>query len=202
MSPTTKPLLQIRKYPNRRYYDTTRSCHVTLQDIFNLVREGHDVFITDSRNEEDITNLVLLQVLLERDPPKLDLFPSAFLHTMIRTNRQHMRSFFERVYGPIMQMMSASQKQWDHYLRQAMGGTMMSPLEWANRLMKPWTEATFAPERNGDKRSGPPPAGPAEQEPTRDEMEELRAQLAEISRRIESLAAERQPRRRAAKNER
>ena len=69
-------VLQIKKYPNRRYYDATRSCHVTLQEVYDLVRDGQDVCVTDSRTGEDITNLNLMQDMLEKDQPKLDVFPS------------------------------------------------------------------------------------------------------------------------------
>ena len=46
--------LDIRKYPNRRYYDATRSRHLTLPEIRNLIRDGYDVTVTDSRSGADI----------------------------------------------------------------------------------------------------------------------------------------------------
>ncbi|HZV34316.1 MAG TPA: polyhydroxyalkanoate synthesis regulator DNA-binding domain-containing protein, partial [Verrucomicrobiae bacterium] len=54
--------LDIRKYPNRRYYDVTRSQHLTLEDIRELVREGHDIRVTDSKTSADITPKVLAQI--------------------------------------------------------------------------------------------------------------------------------------------
>ena len=60
-------VIQIKKYPNRRYYDTSNSRHVTLQEMHDLIVSGKDICVTDSRNGDDITNLVLTQILLERD---------------------------------------------------------------------------------------------------------------------------------------
>jgi len=94
----TPQLLQIRKYPNRRYYDTTRSRHVTLRNLYELVRDGHTVKVADSRTGEDITNAILLQVLLNRAPSKLELLPSAFLHQMLRAERQDLRLLVEEQF--------------------------------------------------------------------------------------------------------
>lgn len=56
--------LEIRKYPNRRYYDVTRSQHLTLEDIRSLVRENYDIRVTDSKSGSDITAKVLAQIIL------------------------------------------------------------------------------------------------------------------------------------------
>ena len=57
--------LNIRKYPNRRYYDTTRSRAITLEEIHQFIRDGHEVQITDSKTDEDITAQILAQIILE-----------------------------------------------------------------------------------------------------------------------------------------
>src|SRR3990172_5532526 len=137
-------VIQIKKYPNRRYYDATNSRHVTLQELHDLIVSGKDICVTDSRNGEDITNLLLTQILLERDEPKLDLFPSSVLHMMIRSNRQALRSTMERFFGPFLGLVSTSQKQFDAYLRQAMQTNVSSPMEWANRMMQAFSGVSQA----------------------------------------------------------
>ena len=106
-------VVQIKKYPNRRYYDATHSRHLTIQEVHGLIASGRDVCVTDSRNGDDITNLVLTQIILEQEEPKLDLFPSSVLHLMIRSNRQVLRSSMERFFGPFLELLSSSQKQFD-----------------------------------------------------------------------------------------
>ena len=131
-----REVLQIKKYPNRRYYDATRSQHVTLHDVHDLILAGKDVCITDSRTNEDITNLVLTQILLEKDQPKLDIFPTSIFHMMIRSNRQMLRGYVDRFFAPMLSMMATSQKHFEQFVRSASGGAFMSPVEWTNRMME------------------------------------------------------------------
>ena len=84
--PFVADVLQIRKYPNRRYYDATRSRHVKLLDIRKAVQAGCSVCVRDSRTGEDITNQVLGQVILHADGAKLSVIPSEVLHYMIRSD--------------------------------------------------------------------------------------------------------------------
>ncbi|GIW88751.1 MAG: hypothetical protein KatS3mg108_3075 [Isosphaeraceae bacterium] len=80
------PPIRIRRYPNRRFYDRSRGRYVTLQEIEQLVLDGHLIEVTDSRDGSDITRQILTQILSERHPRKLDMFPVAMLHSIIRAN--------------------------------------------------------------------------------------------------------------------
>lgn len=90
--------VEIRKYPNRRYYNTRESRHITLQEICDLVREGHDIRVTDSRSGEDITGAVLTQILLELESPKLAFFPTSLLQHLIRINTGFLDNFAESYF--------------------------------------------------------------------------------------------------------
>src|SRR4051812_28138424 len=90
--------LVIRKYPNRRYYDSTRSRHVTLEDIHTLIRDGYDVQVTDSRSGQDITGRVLTQIIVELDSPKLDVFPVPLLHKLLRSSEQLVTDFVQKYF--------------------------------------------------------------------------------------------------------
>ncbi len=83
LSPTGQTI-RIRKYPNRRLYDTTRSTHLTHDDVLRLVRAGHRVAISDSRTDADITNAVLLQILVARDPVAIATIPSEQVFALCR----------------------------------------------------------------------------------------------------------------------
>lgn len=176
-------VIQIKKYPNRRYYDATNSRHVTLQEVHDLVVSGKDICVSDSRNGEDITNLVLTQILLEQDEPKLDLFPSSVLHMMIRSNRQVLRSSMERLYGPFQGLLSSSQKQFDAYLRQAMKTNAASPMEWANRMMQAFSGNPTSPAPNASH----PPQPRAETQELDPSLDLLRDQLTALQHRVEKL---------------
>jgi polyhydroxyalkanoate synthesis repressor PhaR len=112
-SASTGPL-QIRKYSNRRLYDSTRSRHITADELYQLVRDGHDVVVTDSASGADITHQVLTQMILERDSPKLEVFPTTLLHEIIRANQQMWRRFVEQWLNGLT---SAITQQADAYAR-------------------------------------------------------------------------------------
>jgi polyhydroxyalkanoate synthesis repressor PhaR len=78
--------VRIRKYPNRRLYDTSRSRHLTHDGVIALVAEGRMVQVTDSRSGADITNAVLLQILIERDPAKVAAIPSELVLRAMRAD--------------------------------------------------------------------------------------------------------------------
>ena len=177
-------VIQIKKYPNRRFYDATHSRHVTIQDVHDLIVSGKNVCVADSRNGDDITNLVLTQILLEQDEPKLDLFPSSVLHLMIRSDRQVLRSSMERLFGPLLGLFASSQKQFDAYLRQAMQANVTSPIEWAGRMMQAFSGAPPTP----NPVVAPPPEPPPEGQTTEESLDDLRDQLAALQRRVEELS--------------
>ena len=103
--------LDIRKYPNRRYYDTTHSRHLTLEEIRNLIGDGYDIKVTDSKTGADITAQVLTQIILELETPKIASFPVALLLRMIRSNDQVVRDFVETYFNQAFKAYSEYQKQ-------------------------------------------------------------------------------------------
>ncbi|MCB1532517.1 MAG: polyhydroxyalkanoate synthesis repressor PhaR [Alphaproteobacteria bacterium] len=74
----------IKKYANRRLYDTGRSSYVTLEDLCEMVKEGHDFVVKDAKSGEDITRSVLTQIILDQESKGEDnLLPISFLRNLI-----------------------------------------------------------------------------------------------------------------------
>jgi polyhydroxyalkanoate synthesis repressor PhaR len=82
----------IKKYPNRRLYDTRTSAYVTLADIEALVLAREDFVVTDARSGEDLTRATLLQIVLDEEMGTLTRFPSDLLAQMIRSHSRAVRS--------------------------------------------------------------------------------------------------------------
>jgi polyhydroxyalkanoate synthesis repressor PhaR len=99
-------LLQIRKYPNRRLYDRTRSCHLTHGELYDLVVAGNTVCVTDSKSGADITSLVLAQAVIERNPEKFASIPPEVFHLMIRASEGLLRQMSEGFMKQAMQGMA------------------------------------------------------------------------------------------------
>ncbi len=78
-----KDIIRIRKYPNRRLYDTSRSAFITASELHETVRSGRQVEVVDSATGTDITNIVLLNSIIERDPARILAVPSMVFHAMI-----------------------------------------------------------------------------------------------------------------------
>ena len=85
LSAPAQDVIRIRKYPNRRLYDTSRSTHLTHDEVLAIVRRGHRVQISDSRTEPDITNEVLLQILIAREPAIVAALPTTTLLAIARS---------------------------------------------------------------------------------------------------------------------
>ncbi len=175
--------VELRRYPNRRYYDRTRSQHLTLEQIYRLVRDGYEVTVSDSKTGEDITAKVLAQLLIEHDPPKLAAFPAELLHQIIRSNESLLREFVEKYFNRALSAFLKSQQEFDRYLEQVLGlsGVPAMGRDWTRMMMGPFVRAFVS---NGDKETEPelvpahrPPDAEAD---LRQTVEELKRQLAAL----------------------
>ena len=84
---TVSQTVEVTRYPNRRLYDRSQRQYVTLGDIEEMVRNGKNVRVRDSKTEEDLTRVILTQILLERHPERLQMFPVALLHEILRADQ-------------------------------------------------------------------------------------------------------------------
>ncbi len=88
--------IRLKKYANRRLYDMERSVYVTLEDIAFLIRQGHEVVVTDAQTNEDVTAFILTQIVLEEARKKNVLLPAPLLHLMIRHGDRLLGEFFDK----------------------------------------------------------------------------------------------------------
>lgn len=123
----TGETIQIKRYPNRRFYSRNASKYVSLQDIEELVCEGHNVEIRDSRTGDDMTRAVLTQIIVDRQPEKVSLFPIDMLHSIVRSNdamAEFLRDYFRQslTYLNYLQRHGSSTRE------------LVNPVHW----MKTW----------------------------------------------------------------
>jgi polyhydroxyalkanoate synthesis repressor PhaR len=182
--PTQPRLLQISKYPNRRFYDKTRSKHLTLEDIHALIREGYEIQVTDSKTGEDITAKVLAHMILELDPPKLQVFPAALLHRLIRANEQLVIDFTRKYFSQAFIAFMDSQKKAERYMRQAMGLESGTPsmADWA-KLM--W--GSFGPSGREKSILESPSERPSTSKDTSDQIHDLLHRISQLQQELVQL---------------
>jgi polyhydroxyalkanoate synthesis repressor PhaR len=194
--------LEIRKYPNRRYYDVTRSQHLTLEDIRSLVRDGYDIRVTDSKSSTDITAKVLAQIILELDAEKIDMFPVALLMRLIRVNDRLVQDFMERYFEQALSMFLQYRQQFEEQLRggDGFGGLYSSLANWNRAMLNP-----FAMPLMGGLGGTPAPGGSnktdADAQMLQDKVSTLEQQLASLEAKLVEADRQPQPRSRRVKKE-
>ncbi len=183
-------VVQLRRYPNRRYYDAAQSRHLTLEEIFQLICEGQEVQVNDSKSGEDITVRVLAQLILDQAPSKLAALPAELLHQIIRSNESLLREFVDKYFYRAFSVFIESQREWDRYLRRALGlagpshaprgarpgeGLPLLAPNWAAMMMGPFAPALLGGPDTPGSESGPNQSN--EQSDVRKAVEELKQQV-------------------------
>ena len=86
----------IKKYNNRRLYDTEKSAYVTLDEIAGAIRQGRTVKVIDAKTQEDVTSAILSQIILEEARKKKYLLPAPLLHLVIQYGEGVLTDFFDK----------------------------------------------------------------------------------------------------------
>ena len=109
--PAVTGVVVVRKYPNRRLYDTAASTHITQDELYDMIARGATVQVVDAATEHDITGQTLAVALIERDPARFGMVPGWFFHALIRASEQSVAASMARLWGafvdPILQMQQA-----------------------------------------------------------------------------------------------
>jgi polyhydroxyalkanoate synthesis repressor PhaR len=129
----------IKKYPNRRLYDTAKSAYATLEDIRRLVMEGVAFKVVDAKTDEDITRTILLQIILEQEEQGRPIFTSRILEQIIRTYGDATQDFMTRYLEDSMALFFEQQQ----LIRRQMSSALQSgPLsifgELAQQNLRLW----------------------------------------------------------------
>lgn len=187
-------MLEIRKYPNRRYYDATRSRHITLQQIHKLIHEGYNIRVVDAKTNEDITSQILTQILLEYEPVKLDLFSNELLTRAIRVSDRLLKDFVDVYFHQAFEAFCGSQKQVDQVLRHAhqLKSVFPSITSLAGNLFPPWMPQAKAPEESPE-----PPEPENAPGKVEDELAKLREELATLKAQVQERARPRRKRKKS-----
>ena len=105
------PARLIKKYPNRRLYDTKTSTYITLADVKKLVMQGQDFQIVDDKTKEDLTRSILLQIILEEENGGAPMFSSDILTQFIRSYGSAMQGMLGAYLERNMQLFGEIQKR-------------------------------------------------------------------------------------------
>ena len=139
----------IKKYPNRRLYDTAISSYITLEDVKRLVMENTPIKVIDARSEEDITHNTLLQIIMESEEQGPSLFSTDCLQKMIQfysAPMQEMQKMFKTFLDQSMSIVSQSQAPNMFNPQNSMQQWQAMQQQWMNMWKKQME--TFKPKMN------------------------------------------------------
>jgi polyhydroxyalkanoate synthesis repressor PhaR len=181
----------IKKYANRRLYNTQTSSYVTLDHLAAMVKEGTEFEVQDARTGEDITRSVLTQIIFEEEAKGQSLLPIKFLRQLIRFYGDSLQSFVPGYLDMSMEGFTKNQGAMRDRIAEALGGgnQMVENLTRQNLAMFENAMAMFVPfgvaggpaAKGADAKSAAKP--PEDITDLKEEMEAMRRQLAELSQR-------------------
>ncbi len=181
----------IKKYANRRLYNTGTSTYVTLEDLATMVKAGEEFAVFDAKTGEEITRSVLTQIIVEQEGKEgQNLLPINFLRQLIRFYGDSMQNLVPRYLEVSIDSLTKEQEKFRNQMVQAFGVTPFGPLDdQVRRNMDMFKQAfsMFTPfARTGAEQ---PAAGDASAPPpTPSDLDELKRQLADMQKKVERLS--------------
>ncbi len=187
---TDSPVITIKKYANRRLYNTSTSSYVTLEHLAKMVKEGVDFVVLDAKTNEDLTRQVLTQIIIEEEAKGENLLPINFLRQMIGLYGHGMQGLVPRYLDLSMESFSRNQQQIRSYMEDTFTG--LFPFgdkinEMGKRNMAIFEDAMkmFTPFPGAARGAGAEPAGEGESAEIRDlkaKLDSLQGQLDQLLR--------------------
>jgi polyhydroxyalkanoate synthesis repressor PhaR len=188
----------IKKYANRRLYNTASSSYVTLDHLADMVREGVDFVVYDAKSGEDITRTVLTQIIFEEEGRGQNLLPIQFLRQLIRFYGDSMQALLPSYLEMSLDNFTRQQDRLRTEFAGAMGGTealerfqtqVRQNMTMFERAMKMFSPFAYA-QGQTEAEAPPPPQPAAEAKSGSDEaLNDLKSRIEEMQRQIEKLAS-------------
>ncbi len=168
----TSGKVTIKKYANRRLYDTESSAYITLDRLSEMVREGREFEVVDAKSGEDITRHVLTQIIVDEESRGSTMLPVNFLKQLIGLYGNSMQGVVPQYLEAAMDAFKRNQQA----IGDAFGGNAFADIAKRNMALFEDASRTFTPA-----------AGKAAAE-SEDEMEQLRAELAALQAKVDRLS--------------
>ena len=193
---TAKEPVVVKKYANRRLYNTATSSYVTLEDLAKMIKEGGDFVVYDAKTGEDITRSVLTQIIVEQEQKGQNLLPISFLRQLISFYGDSMQFLVPGYLEQAMIAFAKNQEQMRDNLRatfgifpfgqfEEMGKQNIALFERALKMLSPYA-------REPGAATPPPTAAPKEAKSEEDpRLRRLEAQIDALRQQLEALGRDR-----------
>ncbi|MFZ5735980.1 polyhydroxyalkanoate synthesis repressor PhaR [Rhodopseudomonas thermotolerans] len=181
----------IKKYANRRLYNTGTSTYVTLEDLAAMVKNGEDFLVYDAKTGDDITRSVLAQIIFEQENKAgQNLLPTTFLRQLIRFYGDSMQMVVPKYLEQSIDSLTREQEKFRKQMASTFSMTPFAPLEETVRRNMELFQQTFSmfvprPPSHESAEEAPAEAGGGT-----DSIEDLRRQMKEMQDRLERMSLE------------
>lgn len=174
----------IKKYANRRLYNTETSSYITLDLLSQMTREGREFIVLDAKTGEDITHNVLTQIIMEEEQRGKNMLPVNFLRQLISMYGDSMQSMVPQYLEASMEAFRKNQRQFQEAMEGAFAGGPLAEIAKRNLQLFEAATSAFKPGAPGAPAT---PAAATDDGDKDDEIAQLKAQLASLNSKIEKL---------------
>jgi polyhydroxyalkanoate synthesis repressor PhaR len=183
------PPVVVKKYANRRLYNTESSSYITLDNLAEMIRLGRDFVVYDAKTGDDITRGVLTQIIVEEEGKGKNLLPTAFLRQLIGFYGGSMQGVVPKYLEQALSAFTEQQEQMRVAMQKTMGNLFpfgnMEEVSRQNLAMVERAFSLFTPFRRPDAGGGTATVDPAE------EIDALRAEVDRLKKELAAVKAQR-----------
>ena len=177
---TAEEPIIIKKYANRRLYNTSSSSYITLDDLAKMTRNGVDFQVLDAKTGSDITHSILTQIIMDEESSgEQHMLPVSFLRQLIGMYGNSMQAMMPSYLEASMDNFRANQAKLQEAFSTSVGPQAFAKMAETNMAMFEAATRAFMPGASADK--------PAEAAPVSDELDALRAQMAAMQAKLDKL---------------
>lgn len=169
----------IKKYANRRLYNTRSSSYITLDHLATMTREGIDFKVLDAKTGADITHQILTQIIMEEEASGEQMLPVTFLRQLISMYGNSMQSMFPHYLEASMENFRANQSKLHKAFEESLGANPFAKMAQRNMEMFKAAATAFTPGREDGETATKPVQN--------DELDILRKQMADMQKKLDSL---------------
>ena len=185
----------IKKYANRRLYNTGTSTYVTLEDLASMVKDGEDFLVYDAKSGDDITRSVLAQIIFEQENKAgQNLLPTTFLRQLIRFYGDSMQMVVPKYLEQSIATLTQEQEKFRKQIANSLSVTPFAPLEEQVRRNMELFQQTFSmfkpfvPNAARPATAAEPEADATVEAPKDSNIDDLRQQMKDMQERLERMS--------------
>ncbi|MGB3737773.1 MAG: polyhydroxyalkanoate synthesis repressor PhaR [Pontixanthobacter sp.] len=176
--------ITIKKYANRRLYNTGSSSYITLDDLAKMTRENVDFKVVDAKSGADITHSILTQIIMDEETSGKSMLPTSFLRDLIAMYGNSMQSMMPQYLEASMANFRANQAKIQDALREGIENSPIAKIHETNMAVMRAMGAAILPGAKTSSR----PSEPSTTQGSDDEIAILRQQMADMQKKLDELS--------------